>query len=1050
MASNIVDRVASVRSSLAIKAPCRVATTGNITLAGEQTIDGIAVVSGDRVLVKDQTTGADNGIYIVSTGEWRRAPDWDGSGDIVTGTMVRVISGGSHFGTRWVVNTTGTITVGSTSVSIGAEHVGVDLALSDFTQSGTGAVVRPAIDKMREVISVEDYGAVGDGVTDDTDAIQAAIDAVIAMGGGTLGIQSKTYLHTGLTITGASTEGYLRLLGMGGRSNTILAIGTDARGPRLVCTDPDADHIYMSDMQSCIIENIGIKFARVAVNSTSVSRANPAVVTAVAHGLSNGTRVWCTSVTGMTEIDGNVYTVANATANTFELSGLNSSGFGADGTSVNWSTVPASGHAIYSNEGNRLIVKDCYIEYVYNGIVCVGTLRPQILATEVINAVGKVGIRLQGKIGRDVSTATVTDVNSYPNNAPSLVSPTCNGIEIGTYCNSTRLEWTRVTKAHYGFKIGETLSTVGGTADVITLTESDSYWEELRDGACAAFTATATSTSTTPTINFNGLGAKTVRTSAGAALSVGAIASGSTYTVLYSADNDVWLLSSGLDAPAFIRWDGCATETCKKSGIRANAFSMLVFHQLYCCLSDEHGIYVPAQAAIPNLPTLIVSDSRISGNGFHGMFLEACPNVYVSNTPIGGNSQAATNTYDGIRSVAPESWISIIGSQIGGSVIELPDITGKQRYAISFSSAVTDPRFRIIGNNLQGNTTGRLLDESTDSESTRGNKKVKGNVGVPDWVDSEVIHGVFSLALSASTNNWTFSGIDACRWARVAPDANYNLTGIVAPTDGNRRMLVSNTSSSFTITLKHETTSTAANRFSLPGSVDLALAPGSTVGVVYDVASTRWRVEHVPVAISDPELLAIAGLTSAADKLPYFTGSGTAALADFTSFARTLVDDASASAAAATLGLGTGNSPQFTAVNIGHASDTTITREAAGIIAVEGSTVALLDTEDQQINGGATVVSKSLTTGSVTIDCGDRPLQYITNNGAFTITAPAADGSIILLVTNGASAGAITFSGFTVRSGGTGDALTTTNGHVFAISITRINSVSFYSVQALQ
>ena len=101
------------------------------------------------------------------------------------------------------------------------------------------------------------------------------------------------------------------------------------------------------------------------------------------------------------------------------------------------------------------------------------------------------------------------------------------------------------------------------------------------------------------------------------------------------------------------------------------------------------------------------------------------------------------------------------------------------------------------------------------------------------------------------------------------------------------------------------------------------------------------------------------------------------------------------------------------------------------------------------ITKGYTVTPASISTGSFTVTPANGNYQYVTNNGAYTITAPASDCAVDILVTNGASAGATTFSGFTVGVN-IGSALTTTNTNRFIISVRRINSISTYSIYALQ
>lgn len=105
----------------------------------------------------------------------------------------------------------------------------------------------------------------------------------------------------------------------------------------------------------------------------------------------------------------------------------------------------------------------------------------------------------------------------------------------------------------------------------------------------------------------------------------------------------------------------------------------------------------------------------------------------------------------------------------------------------------------------------------------------------------------------------------------------------------------------------------------------------------------------------------------------------------------------------------------------------------------------------QTVTGGFNLTPYSLgTIASFTANPLNGNYQYGTNNGAFTLTAPASDCAIDILITNGASAGAITFSGFTVSATSLGDPLTTTNTNKHLITIVRINGVSTYVNKALQ
>ena len=230
---NYVDNLSQ---GLDAKASCRVATTANITLSGTQTIDGISVIAADRVLVKDQTTTANNGIYLCASGAWTRTTDADTWAElpaafvfVEVGTLnanngyVCTVADGGTLGTTaitWVqFSGAGQITAGSGLTKVGntldvgtasATRIVVNANDIDLATTGVSAATYQSV-------TVDTYGRITAGTNPTTLAgynisdayTQTQVNNALAL---------KLDLAGG-TMTGAIAMGTNKITGMGDPTN---------------------------------------------------------------------------------------------------------------------------------------------------------------------------------------------------------------------------------------------------------------------------------------------------------------------------------------------------------------------------------------------------------------------------------------------------------------------------------------------------------------------------------------------------------------------------------------------------------------------------------------------------------------------------------------------------------------------------------------------------------------------------------------------------------------------------------------------------------------
>ncbi len=158
------------RAGIRLKDSVRAASTVNLTLSGTQTIDGVAVVAGNRVLAKNQSTASGNGIYVVAAGAWTRATDADTAAELTDGATVWV-NEGTQGNTTWAqINTLTALTDAQSWAQQGAatsflEGNGIDITGNTISVvPGNGIIADGTSTRVDPAVVARKYNTtVGDG-----------------------------------------------------------------------------------------------------------------------------------------------------------------------------------------------------------------------------------------------------------------------------------------------------------------------------------------------------------------------------------------------------------------------------------------------------------------------------------------------------------------------------------------------------------------------------------------------------------------------------------------------------------------------------------------------------------------------------------------------------------------------------------------------------------------------------------------------------------------------------------------------------------------------
>jgi hypothetical protein len=257
--------------------------------------------------------------------------------------------------------------------------------------------------------------------------------------------------------------------------------------------------------------------------------------------------------------------------------------------------------------------------------------------------------------------------------------------------------------------------------------------------------------------------------------------------------------------------------------------------------------------------------------------------------------------------------IEVAGVYIGGTQV----LSGS-----TLGSGVTSSSLTSVGTISSGTWQGTAVGVAYGGTGATNAGDARTNLGLVIGTDVQAYNSTLA-AVAAGTYSGddsitTVGTISSGTWQGTAVGVSYGGTGASNAADArtNLGLAIGTNVQAYNSTLSDVANGvyTGDDSITTVGTISSGTWQGTAVGVSYggtgatnagDARTNLGLAIGTNVQAYDADLSAIAGLTSAADKLPYFTGAGAAALATFTSFGRSLVDDAAAGDARTTLGLGT-------------------------------------------------------------------------------------------------------------------------------------------------